>query len=136
MAGKKLQTITEELDKTNHLLGKGDSQLKAAKLHGNIIQILALISLAFIAGASPFFILVSNMLYYPFKESSVIMTSAFEPIFFITALVISILPIRRISIRGHEKDEPIPWRDVIRFSKFILFLITYAIVKNVFLGMY
>jgi len=136
MAGKKLQTITEELDKTNDLLGKGDAQLKAAKLHGNIIQILALVSLAFVAGASPFFILVSNMLYYPFKESSVIMTSAFEPIFFIAALVISLLPIRRISVRGLEKDETIPWRDVIRFSKFILFLITYVIVKNVFMGMY
>ncbi|MFX1516040.1 MAG: hypothetical protein ACFFC6_07020 [Promethearchaeota archaeon] len=136
-AGKKLQTITEELVKTNEFIGKGDAKLKAAKLHGNIIQVLALISLAFVAGASPFFLLVSNMLYYPFNESSVPMNSLLlELIYFITAVVISILPIRRINIRGLTNHKIIPWRDLIRISKFILYLITYILVKNVFMGIY
>ena len=137
VAGRKLQTIIKELNKTNELLSKGDAQLKAAKLHGNIIQTLALISLAFVAGASSFFLFVSNMLYHPFTGTSLIINnSAFEIIYMITALVISLLPIRGITIKGRKKLETIPWKEVLGFSKFILFLVVYVFVKNVLMGLY
>ncbi|MFW9906591.1 MAG: hypothetical protein ACFFFH_19950 [Candidatus Thorarchaeota archaeon] len=137
IAGEKLQVITTELNKTNELLSKGDAQLKATKLHGTIIQVLALISLAFVAGASSFFFLVSNMLYHPFTESSLTMNnSAFELIYMITALVLCLLPIRRINIKGEKKLETIPWKEILGFSKFILFLIVYIFVKNTLMGMY
>jgi hypothetical protein len=137
VAGRKLQAITNELNKTNELLSKGDAQLKAAKLHGNMIQILALISLAFVAGSSSFFLFVSNMLYHPFTETSLTKNnSTFELIYMITALVISLLPIRRITIKGRKKLDTIPWKEVLGFSKFILFLIVYIFVKNVLMGLY
>lgn len=137
IAGEKLQAITNELNKTNELLSKGDAQLKAAKLHGTIIQVLALISLGFISGASSFFLLVSNMLYHPFTESSLPMNnSAFELIYMMTALVLSLLPIRRINIKGRKNLETIPWKEILGFSKFILFLMVYIFVKNVLMGLY
>ncbi|UCG00570.1 MAG: hypothetical protein JSW11_13185 [Candidatus Heimdallarchaeota archaeon] len=136
IAGKKLQTITKELGRTNELLSKGDAQLKAAKLHGNIIQILALVSLAFIAGASSYFLFVSNMIYQPFTETSMTTSnSVFELIYLITALVISLLPIRRINVKGFRKHEAIPWNGIIGLSKFTVFLIVYTVVKNAFIGM-
>ncbi|MFX0122323.1 MAG: hypothetical protein ACFFAE_01710 [Candidatus Hodarchaeota archaeon] len=137
VAGEKLQIITEELNKTNELLSKGTAQLKAAKLHGNIIQVLALISLAFVAGASSFFLFVSNMLYYPLTESSVTMYyPVFDLIYLVIALVISLLPIRRINIRSFNKFEAIPWNGIIRLSRFALFLIVYVFVKKALKGMY
>lgn len=137
IAGKKLQAITEELNKTNELLSKGAAQLKAAKFQGSIIQILALISLAFVAGASPFFLFVSSALYNPFTESTTTTNnSIFDLIYLITALVISLLPIRRIAIRRLTKREVIPWKGILRLSKFMLFLIVFVIVKNALIGIY
>ncbi|MHA2243920.1 MAG: hypothetical protein ACXADY_03040 [Candidatus Hodarchaeales archaeon] len=137
IAGKKLLTITEELNKTNELLNKGTARLKAAKLHGNIVQVLALISLAFIAGASPFFLFVSNMLHHTITESSMAMeNSVFELIYLIIALVISLLPIRRVSDRGFNKHDAIPWREMFGLSKFALFLIVYVIIKSALVGLY
>ncbi|MFX1285429.1 MAG: hypothetical protein ACFFB5_17425 [Promethearchaeota archaeon] len=131
IAGKKLLTITEELNKTNDLLNKGISRLEAAKLHGNIVQVLALISLAFIAGASPFFLLVSNMLNHSFTQSSIVMNNyVYELIYFVMALVISILPIKRVNNKKFEKIGVIPWKEIFRLSKFVLFLVTYIFVKN------
>ncbi len=136
IAGKKLQAITEELNKTNELLSKGAAQLKAAKLHGSIIQVLALISLAFVAGASSFFLFVSNMLYHPFTESSITRNnSIFDLIYLVTAFVISLLPIKRITVRSFKEHEAIPWKGIIRLSKFSLFLIVYLFVKNALNGM-
>ncbi|MFX0139429.1 MAG: hypothetical protein ACFFDN_37660 [Candidatus Hodarchaeota archaeon] len=131
IAGKKLLTITEELNKTNDLLNKGISRLKAAKLHGNIVQVLALISLAFIAGASPFFLFVSNMLNHSFTKSSIVTNnSVYDLIYFVIALLISILPIRRVSVRRFENPGLIPLKEIFRLSKFLLFLVVFIIVKN------
>jgi len=131
IAGQKLMTITEELNKTNDLLNKGVARLRAAKLHSDIVQVLAIISLAFIAGAGPFFLFVSNMVSHSFTESSVALNnSVYELIYLVIAFIISILPFNRVNIRRFNKNTVILWKEIFRLSKFILFLIVYMIVKN------
>ena len=137
VAGEKLLIIAEELNKTNELLNTGSARLKAAKLHGTIVQVLALISLAFVAGASPFFLIVSNTLHHSFTESSIAMNNSFfELIYLILALVLSLLPVRRVNTRRFKRYSAIPWREIFRLSKFVLFLIIYVIIKNALMGLY
>ena len=137
IAGKKLLIITEELNRTNELLDKGGSRLKAASFQINIVQVLSLISLAFVTGASPFFVFVSNMFNQSFTERSITLNnSVFELIYLITALVLSFLPVKRINIRRFNKREAIPWRGIFRISKFVLFLIAYMIIKNTVMKLY
>jgi len=134
IAGKKLLTITNELSKTNELLNKGISRRKAADLQTNIIQIMALISLAIIAGASPYFLYVSEMLDFSFAGSYVVQKiSNFDFIFLLIALVMSFLPVRRINIQRFRNFNELPWREILGISKFLLFLILYVVVKS-FLG--
>ncbi|MFX0013629.1 MAG: hypothetical protein ACFFB2_10810 [Promethearchaeota archaeon] len=137
IAGKKLLTMTTELSKTNELLKKGKAQLTATKFHGNVIQILALISLAFIAGASPLFLFVSSMLSQSSTESAIRMDhSIFELIYFIIAILISVLPIKGVEIRNFRKYNRIPWRNIFGLSRFTLFLIVYMFLKNLLTGLY
>ncbi len=136
-AGNKLLTITSELNKTNELLNIGTARLRAAKLHANIIQILALISFAFVAGASPFFLFVSNVLNHSYTEVALAMkNSIFELIYLMIALVISILPIRRVNIGRFGGYNKIKLGGIFRISRFLLFLIVYTLIKTMLRGLY
>jgi hypothetical protein len=134
IAGKNLLAITNELRKTNELLNKGISRQKAANFQSNIIQILALISLAIIAGASSYFLYVATMLDHTFTESYVIQERPnFDLMYLVIALIMSFLPIRRVSIHRFRNLNEMPWREILGISKFLLFLILYIAVKS-FLG--
>ncbi|MHA2223929.1 MAG: hypothetical protein ACXAC8_01885 [Candidatus Hodarchaeales archaeon] len=136
-AGKKLRMITKELDKTNSLLDKGKAQLKAIKLQTNIIQVFALISLAIIAGASPFFLFVANAMSKPLTESSVITENRdLEIVYFLMAFVLSYLPIRKESSHRLKKRKLLKKKEIISLSRFFLFLIGYYTIKNSFMGIY
>ncbi len=136
-AGNKLLAITSELNKTNELLNIGTARLRAAKLHANIIQVLALISLAFVAGASPFFLFVSNVLNHSYTEAALTMkNSIFELIYLMIALVISILPIRRVNIGRFGGYNKIKLGGIFRISRFLLFLIVYTLVKTMLRGLF
>ncbi len=96
IAGEKLLTITKEISKSNQIMARGRAQLRAAQFHRNIIQILSLVSLAFITGASPFFIYVSNMISLSFDNSIVIMkNSSLELVYFLIAIVMCISPVKK-----------------------------------------
>ncbi|MFX0053272.1 MAG: hypothetical protein ACFE8U_18500, partial [Candidatus Hermodarchaeota archaeon] len=134
IAGKNLLAITNELRKTNELMNKGISRRKAADFQSNIIQFLALISLAIIAGASSYFLYVVAMLDHTFTEPYVIQKRPnFDLIYLLIALVMSFLPIRRISIQRFRNLSEMPWREILGISRFLLFLILYVAVKS-FLG--
>lgn len=136
-AGKKLRIITKELDKTNSLLDKGRAQLKAVKLQTNIIQVFSLISLAVIAGASPFFLFVANAMSKPLTESSVISENRdLEIVYFLIAFVLSYLPIRKDTSQGLKKRKLLKKKEIISLSRFFLFLIGYFTIKNSFMGIY
>lgn len=137
VAGEKLLQITKEISKTNQILTKGRGQLKAAQFQQNIIQLLALISLAFIAGASPFFLFVSNMVSNSFSDSiTIIRNPLIDLSFFLVAFVICISPIRNVGYKVkdlHNKD----LREILfKISKFILFLITYFITSRLIRNLY
>lgn len=137
IAGQKLLKITEELNKTNEIINRSIVRLKAAKFHGTIIQILSLISLAFIAGASPIFLFVSNMLNMSVTEPiKNVDNPIFEIVYLIMALTISVLPLKRVNFKNSNKPNTVPWGEIIKLSKFVFFVALYILVKDFFSGMY
>lgn len=136
IAGEKLLTITKEIGKSNQIMAKGRAQLRAAQFHRNIIQILSLVSLAFITGASPFFIYVSNMISLSFDNSMVIMkNSSLELVYFLIAIVMCISPVRKSRFNDKFDLKKSLGKELLKISKFLIFFIVY-LVTNSFLHNY
>lgn len=137
LAGQKLLTITEELTSISQILNRGEAKRKAADFQGMIIQVLSLISLAIIGGASPFFLYVSTSLRYSFVDFSYFtVDSRFDILFFIIALVMTALPSRRSSIKSSDAKFRVSMRKIMICLQVLLFLAIFLAVRTFFLGKY
>jgi hypothetical protein len=137
VAGEKLLVITKEISKTNQILKKGRGKLKAAQFHRTIIQLLSLISLAFITGASPFFVFVSDMISNSISESiSIKRNLSIEITYFLIAIAMCFSPINNTNFEEKFAHNSDLWRIMIKISKFILFLTVYAITSNLLQDFY
>ncbi len=121
LAGLKLHTITEELNRTGRSLQLGKARLKATAMQTTVIQIFSLISLAFISGASPFFQLISRSVVETDLQTNPVLN--FDPIYYLLGLIMSILPLT-FKFSPEFKTKSI--QDIIiRFLRFLLFLIAF-----------
>ncbi|PWI49140.1 hypothetical protein CEE45_03090 [Candidatus Heimdallarchaeota archaeon B3_Heim] len=127
LAGSKLMMITEEMSKTGNLLRTGNARVKATSFQTTIIQTFSLISLGFIAGASPFFQLISYSV-GRFDLKNRIVTN-FDPIFISLGFLMSILP---IYFNFSSKYKIKSTQGVIfRISRFMLFLIVFILAREI-----
>ena len=127
LAGSKLMMITEEMSKTGNLLRTGKARVKATSFQTTIIQTFSLISLGFIAGASPFFQLISYSV-GGFDLKTHIVTN-FDPIFIFLGFLMSILPIY-FNLSSEYKIKST--QDIIvRISRFLLFLIVFNLAREI-----
>lgn len=137
LAGQKLLTITEELNNTSQILNRGEAKRKAADLQSRIIQVLSIISLAIIGGASPFFLYVSTSLSYSFNDFSYFtLDSRFDILFFIIALVMSFLPNRRSLIKTSDAEVRVSMSKIIGCLQVLLFFTIFLAVRTFFLSTY
>ncbi len=130
VAGEKLLLITREINHTNQILKKGIAELKAVQFHRNIIQLLSLISLGFITGASPFFIFVSDMISRSITESiGIYRNLSTEITYFLIAMAMCFSPIRNMDFGEKTNHNSDVLRIMIKFSKFTLFFTVYALTS-------
>ncbi|MFX0087405.1 MAG: hypothetical protein ACFFAU_17275, partial [Candidatus Hodarchaeota archaeon] len=133
VAGEKLLVITREISKTNQILKKGVAEFKAAQFHRNIIQLLSIISLGFITGASSFFIFVSDMISHSITESiSINRNLSIEITYFLIAMVMCFSPIRNMDLGERLSHYNDLWRIMTKTSKFMLFLTVYVLTSYLF----
>ncbi len=131
LAGRKLLTITNELQKINEILNQGNARRKAAELQATIIQFFALIALGIIYGASPFFLYIAQIINNSYTQLPPISSNlGFDLIFLSIGFLMSILPMRKNQFRMVSNDIRIPLNGIIRSLKFLLFLLINFIVKN------
>jgi hypothetical protein len=137
LAGEKLLIITEELNRTNQILNRGEAKRKAADLQNSIIQLLSIISLAIIGGASPFFLYVSTSLSYSFIDFGYFsLDSSFDILFLIIAFVMSGLPSRRSFLKASHTRTRIPMKKIMLSFHIFLFLSIFLTVRTFFLSTY
>ncbi|MFW9778483.1 MAG: hypothetical protein ACFFE8_06470 [Candidatus Heimdallarchaeota archaeon] len=135
MAGEKLLIITEELSRTSQILNRGEAKRKAADLQTGIIQLLSIISLAIIGGASPFFLYVSTSLSYSFMDlRNPTLDPSFDILFLIIALVMSVLPARRSFLNTSYRKIRIYKGRIITCFHILLFLVIFFLVRTFFLS--
>ncbi|NHJ02259.1 MAG: hypothetical protein EAX86_08995 [Candidatus Heimdallarchaeota archaeon] len=133
-AGEKTLKITQDLSKTNELLNKGRAKLRAIALQENVIQLLSIISLASIAGASPIFLFVEMAVNYSFRQPlNLNLISPFELEFFLVALTLSLLPLKNFNLSRLRKGEILQFGLSFKIIKFLLFVILYWGVRSIFL---
>ncbi|MFW9855939.1 MAG: hypothetical protein ACFFFG_12865 [Candidatus Thorarchaeota archaeon] len=137
VAGEKLLIITEELNRTSQILNRGEAKRKAADLQNGIIQLLSIISLAIIGGASPFFLYVSTSLSYSFMDlSNPTLDPSFDILFLTIALVMSVLPGRRSFLNTSHTKIRISMGRIIACFHVFLFLVIFFLVRTFFLSNY
>jgi hypothetical protein len=121
LAGLKLHTITEEMNRTGRALQLGKAKLSATSMQTTVIQLFSLFALAFISGASPFFQLISHSLVEAELKTHLILN--FDPIYYLLGFFMSILPLTfnfnsKLRIKSIQKI-------IIRLSRYLLFLIAF-----------
>ena len=126
IAGSKLLMITEEMNKTGNLLRIGKARLKATAFQTAIIQFFALISLAFISGASPLFQLISISVWgYSGNANKAV---NFDAIFIFLGFLMSMLPIYfDFNLEHRLKSSS---AIIVRITRFILFLIVFIVTRE------
>ena len=132
-AGEKILKITQDLSKINELLNLGRAKLRATHFQESVIQVLSIISLAFIAGASPIFMFVERALNYSFHEPLLLNhVQSFEIEFILIGVTLSILPLRNINFSGLKKVKISQFEFSFKLLKFGLFLVIYCLVNQLF----
>ncbi len=126
LAGAKLLVITNELSKTGSLLRLGKARLRATAFQAVIIQILSIISLAFISGASPFFQLI-HLSVEGYNTQTANVTN-FDPLFLLFGFILSFSPLS-LNFSSEEIIQSISVV-IIRLSRFFLFTAVFIISRG------
>jgi len=130
VAGLKLLSIVEEINKTNSLIRMGKARVYATKFQNNVIQFFSLISLAIITGSNYVFQTLSNSisLNQPLNKNN----SNLDLIFILLGITLSVLPLNSLDGNVFSKKKKFS-RDIVqRLLKIILFLVLFFSTKNFF----